>query len=334
MSNTSEWLPKHNLTADGDERRVGVEIELAGLDPEQVVDSVMSVFGGQHKRITSYEHEVKDSRLGTFTIELDASYMKAVGALMEHAPNIEDNSSLEGMAKELLTKAAEQFVPWELVTPPVPLSNLSELEDVVSSMREKGALGTRNSLRYAFGLHLNPELPDLGINTLLNYFRAYLCLYDWLAFQEQIDLSRKLTTYISHYNKDYIQKVIDPSYQPDQSQFIDDYIEANPSRNRSLDLLPLFAHLDEQRVRSKLKDTRIKKRPTLHYRMPNCDIDNPQWNLSHTWFAWLQVEKLAFQPQLLKDLCKDYQKYLNTLLATYDNQWLEYTENWLQQENA
>lgn len=334
MSNTSEWLPEHNLTADGEERRVGVEIELAGLEPEQMVESVISVFGGEAKRVTSYEYRVENTKVGDFNVELDASYMKAVGALMEHAPNIEDSNSIEGMAKELLTKAAEQFVPWELVSPPVPLSHLAELEELINIMRGKGALGTRNSLRYAFGVHLNPELPSLDIDTLLNYFRAYLCLYDWLANHEQIDLSRKLSTYISHYNKDYIQQVINPDYQPDQAQFIDDYITANPSRNRSMDWLPLFAYLDEDRVRQKLDDPRINKRPTLHYRMPNCDIDNPQWNLNHTWFAWLQVEKLAFQPALLADLCKHYQKYLNTLLATYDNQWLEYTEDWLQRENS
>ncbi|OBX33760.1 putative amidoligase enzyme [Halomonas elongata] len=40
--------------------------------------------------------------------------------------------------------------------------------------------------------------------------------------------------------------MLDPDYQPDLRTLIDDYLEYNPTRNRELDLLPLFAYLDPE----------------------------------------------------------------------------------------
>ena len=332
--NEQDWLPTHILNHNNEERRVGIEIELAGVTPEQLTNSVIRHFGGKCARHSSFEFTLENTRLGKFKIELDAAYLKTLGAYLEQSPNIQDENSLEGIATDIITKAAEQFIPWELITPPIAIKQLSEIKKLIATLRDEGALGTRNSLRYAFGLHLNPELPNLETDTIVRYFRAYLCLYDWLADHDQIDLSRKLSSYISHFNKDYIQQVVYTNYQPTLAQLIDDYIEANPSRNRSLDLLPLFTYLDEKRVRKHLKDPRIKGRPTFHYRMPNCDIDNPDWNLDHPWQAWLQVEALANNPQKLHQVCKQYAEYLDTLLATYDNEWLHQTHLWLNAENS
>ena len=38
--------------------------------------------------------------------------------------------------------------------------------------------------------------------------------------------------------------MLDAGYGPDLGALIDDYLAANPTRNRALDLLPLFAELD------------------------------------------------------------------------------------------
>lgn len=323
MTDTGLWLPPALYTEQGKERRVGVELEFAGLEPAQIIACVQRHFGGRSQRHNSFEFSVLDTTLGKFTIELDASYVKAVGALLEETGDLEDEFSIEAVATELLTKAAEQFVPWELVTPPIPFSELHRLSDLFADMREAGALGTRNSLRYAFGLHLNPELPSTDVTVILTYLRAYLCLYEWIAEQDQIDLMRKLTNYIKHFSKDYILKVLAPHYRPTLSQFIDDYIRANPTRNRSMDLLPLFAFLDEPRVRNRLDDPRIKSRPTLHYRLPNCDIDNPRWNLDQPWQNWLQVERLAQDAPRLEKFIHAYTAYLNSFTTPFDSEWLD-----------
>jgi len=329
------WIPATNLILlgpnQGQERRVGVELEFAGLQPQQIIRCVQQRFAGRVQRRNSFEFDVHDTRLGKFTVELDASYLKALGAMLEESADLEDEFSIEAVATELLTRAAEQFVPWELVTPPVPMSQLGELQSLFADLRTAGALGTRNSIRYAFGLHLNPELPALDVDTILAYFRAFLCLYDWIADRDQIDLTRKLTNYIKHFSKDYIQQVVDWNYRPSLQQFMDDYLVENPTRNRSMDLLPLFAHLDADRVRKRVEDARVKGRPTLHYRLPNCDIDNPQWNLEIPWQLWLQVEKLARDRGWLQSFCASYQEYLDSFTTPFDTEWINTCRRLLQE---
>lgn len=332
MTDLSSWLPQKTLTEQNHERCVGVELELAGLEPAQIIHCVQSLLGGGLDRHNSFEFSINNTSLGKFVVELDATYVKAVGAALEQSRDLDDEFSIEAVATELLTKAAEQFVPWELVSPPIPLSSLPQVSTLFAALRAQGALGTRNSLRYAFGLHINPELPATDVGTILRYFRAYLCLYDWIVEQDQIDLTRKLTNYIKHFNKDYIQSVIDWQYQPSIEQFIDDYIQANPTRNRSMDMLPLFAYLDEPRVRDQLDDPRIKSRPTLHYRLPNCDIDNPHWNFDKPWSDWLQVERLANNSDKLQRMCQQYAQYLNSFTTPFDSEWLNSSRQWLKEE--
>jgi len=330
LTSNNEWLPPVRTTADGHERRVGVEVEFAGLEPEVTAECIQQLYGGSIEYQHTYELSVVDTTLGDFTIELDASYLKILDAKLQQNRVIDQDYLLEDFASDLLTRAAEQVVPWEVVAPPIPLSRLHELQDLMVAMRRAGALGTRYALRYAFGVHLNPELPGLDVDTLLNYFRAFLCLYDWIVDEEKIDFVRRLTTYIKHFRRDYIQLVVDENYRPDLATFIDDYLEENPTRNRSMDFLPLFAYLDEARVRAQLDDPRIKSRPTLHYRLPNCDIDSPQWNLDKPWREWLQVERLANDPDRLADICLRYRRALSSLTHPFDQRWAESTRRWLQ----
>ncbi|MDY6920267.1 MAG: amidoligase family protein [Pseudomonadota bacterium] len=330
MKDDQDWLPPVTENHQGEERRVGVELEFAALEPREIIARIQQHFGGEPERHNSFEFTVAGTSLGDFQVELDASYVKAVGAHLEDSGDLDEEFSVEAVAKELLTKAAEQFVPWELVTPPVPVSRLHEIDRLFAGLRDAGAQGTRNSIRYAFGLHLNPELPATDVETILAYFRAYLCLYEWLADQDRIDLTRRITNYIKHFSKDYIQQVVDLRYGPSLSGFMEDYMQANPSRNRSMDLLPMFAHLDEPRVRNRVDDARIKGRPTLHYRLPNCDIDNPQWNLHQPWRNWLQVERLANDRDRLQQFCNEYSRYLKTF-DLFGGEWLKISSRLLRE---
>ena len=37
----------------------------------------------------------------------------------------------------------------------------------------------------------------------------------------------------------------------------------------------------------------MSARPTFHYRLPNCRVDEPDWRIAHEWNAWVTVEALA-----------------------------------------
>jgi len=318
--NKPDWLPERQTTADGEERRVGVEIEFAGVEPGIVSGLIEDLYGGRRQEKTRFEFDIVDTRFGTFRLELDSSYLKELAAREAAKPGAPGQLGM--ITADLLARASELLVPWEIVSPPIAFADSRRLCTLFSRLRDQGALGTRHGLQFAFGVHLNPELPDLKAGTIVNYLRAYFCLYDWIAVRERIDLTRKLTPYIDHFGKAYVRKLIDWGYAPSQQQLIDDYLEYNPTRNRSLDMLPLFSFLDEERVRAVVDDDRVNARPTFHYRLPNCDIDNPQWNLDHPWQLWLAVEKLSNDKARLHKICAAYGEVLDSLIPPLgDNSW-------------
>lgn len=323
------WLPGRTKTESRDRRRVGIgigigieiEIEFAAVNGQDSAKIIQSLYGGSIREKTRFETEVVDTELGDFLVELDSSALKEIAVKQSQKQG--STLPLENAISELVAKTSEQLVPWEIVGPPMAFEEAAKLEDLIVSLRDKGALGTRHAIHFAFGVHLNPELPDLETGTIVNYLRAFFCLYDWIAAKEKIDLTRKLTPYIDHFGKGYIEKLIDWNYKPEQGQLIDDYLEANPTRNRSMDMLPLFAHLDQARVKNIVDDPRIKSRPTFHYRLPNCDIDNPRWNLSTPWNYWLLVESLRAYETRLRQFCEEFSEALGRLTHSLDNRWVE-----------
>jgi hypothetical protein len=216
---------------------------------------------------------------------------------------------------------ARQVVPNEVVSPPVPFDEAWQIESLIKALREAGAKGTTDTLTNAFGMHLNPELPDLSAATILAYMRAYMCLFDWLKARCNIDIARRVTPHIEHFGKDYILHILAADYAPDMATLIDDYLHFNPTRNRSLDMLPLFSHLDPERVNNTIDDALVKSRPTFHYRLPNCQIDEPEWGLIRTWKDWLQVEFLASDVEILGDLSKTYHAFLTNSVSNLFSDW-------------
>ena len=109
---------------------------------------------------------------------------------------------------------AGALVPWEIVAAPIPFKDLPRLYPLIEDLRDSGAAGTRLAPHYAFGVHLNPELPALDANTILRYLQAYCCFYDWIKETEKTDFSRRITPYIDHFSKAYVTKILAPNYAP------------------------------------------------------------------------------------------------------------------------
>lgn len=321
-------LPPVPRTRSGELRRVGVELEMKGLDIATMSRLVAAHVDGTVEPVSRYEHRITGDDAGDWQVELDFAYLKQRGR--------EDRDSGDGVlgqlddaAEELLAAGSEALVPMEVVSPPLPMDRLAGLERLIAALRDAGARGTRDGLTFAFGTHLNPEMPDTDAATVTAYLKAFLCLFDWLRAEARVDLLRRLSVYIDPFPTDYVRRVIDPAYQPDAAQLIDDYLRDNPTRNRALDMLPLFASMDEDRVRRTVDDPRIKARPALHYRLPNCEIDEPGWGVRHTWCDWLQVEHLANDPARLDELCRRYLEFLDRPLGRLVDDWAELVKPWL-----
>ena len=324
-------LPPVTHTTQGKPRRIGIELEFSGLSLEEAAAILIDLIGGPSRQPGRYETQVMGDPAGPWQVELDFTWLKSLGR-REHDEGL--GGRVQELAEDGLRAIAERIVPVEVVGPPMPMNRLAEVNRLIDALREAGAVGTSDNPVYAFGMQLNPELADTDVDSIRGYLQAYLCLEDWLRGRAQVDLTRRLTFFADPFPKPYARAVVDADYAPHRDRLIDDYLDANPTRNRALDLLPLFAYLDEPRVRARVDDDRIKARPTLHYRLPNSEIDRPGWNLSQAWDDWLVVERLASDPQRLARLCETYALFLDRPLGRLTGDWAEQTQQWLETNPA
>ena len=256
---------------------------------------------------------------GDWKVELDFDLLKRWGRQERLGESFMDE--LDASLEQGLKTISEQIVPLELVSPPIEMDRLGELEVLVDLLRKAGAKGTSDRWRNAFGMQFNPEMPSLDSRMIVRFLKAFLCLYDRLEKRADINLARKVTSYVDPFPRVYVLKVIDANYWPDQDQLIDDYLTHNPTRNRALDMLPLFRYLDEARVLSVADDVLIKSRPTLHYRLPDSEIGQPDWGIHQAWNDWLEVEKLVLGSDRLERVCLAYQEVLSHPVERFINNW-------------
>lgn len=320
-------IPSVTHTASGAERRVGVEIELSGLSYEALVREVANLLDGAPQPRSRYVTAV-DTPLGEFVIELDSDPIKDLDLTGADIP--ESLRELGGQAMDVIDAAAERIVPLEIVGPPIGFSQVEEVERLVKELRNLGALGSRESIYYAFGLQLNPELPDLQASTITRYLQAFAGLYEWLKKRHQLDVSRRFTPYIEPWAPRYTELLMQDDYAPSLEQLMEDYLQHNPTRNRALDLLPLFAHLDAPLLARHVQDPRIKKRPTLHYRLPDCDIDNPKWNFSSVWNDWVILDDIANNSEDLAQLRAQFRDSGTISLHNLTHSKPETIHHWLE----
>lgn len=301
--------------ATGDQRQVGFELEYAGINLDDTSALIANVFGGRVVRPSTFTRKVTDTEIGTFSLELDMpvlknevykDYLDAFGIVLDP----EQMKSVE----EILDGAASSIVPYEVVLPPLPLSNLMPVEVLREEMRKAGAKGTRAAMTNAFGLHINPELPGVEVDVLKRHLQAFLLLEDWIRVEAQIDWTRRLTPFVNPFPKSYQRLILRESYQPNWESFMADYLAYNKTRYRSLDLLPAFAWIDSEGFGAAFKDAdRIGSRPTFHYRLPNCKVGDPTWRIAHEWHLWALVERLADQAEELNRLLYIYEVSERTL---------------------
>lgn len=324
--------PPRPFAANGEPRKVGIEVELANLSLPEAMDIIASVLGGTPEAESLTQGAVKDTRLGTFKVEFDSKALKDRAYLRPFAKlGLDAESTAAHLVEETVLTVAKEFVPIEVVSPPIPWNRLGETDPLWRALRREGAEDTHDSVFYAFGLHLNPELPSTDVHTVLDYFRGFLLLEDWMQEATDMDLSRKLSPYVKTFPDDYKARVLALDYAPDWPAFIDDYVTYNPTRNRTLDLLPLFRSVTDLDLSGRIETWElVNARPTFHYRMPNCELADPRWSPAVEWNRWLLTERLAENKALLAMMCREYlerttsssaepwTKHLRTRLASLD----------------
>lgn len=301
-------LPPRIHTGENQIRRVGVELEFSGLSLFSAAEVLSRVVRGRWRPHGDFTCDVY-SPLGEFRVEFDSSFFKK----KKYAPYLEalglsPETSVFGRSMEdALTRLGELVIPFEVITPPLPITHLEVVEDLREELRLHAAKGTRSSPFRAFGLQFNPEVPDLSAETIHGYLKAFFVLFDWIYDDSQIPLSRKIAPYIHSFPQEYVELTVNPDYRPNMETLIYDYLRFNPTRNRPLDLLPLFSYINKAIVFSfPVEKELVKARPTFHYRLPNSQIDDYRWTIAREWDHWIDVENLAFDTRQLEALCLDY----------------------------
>ena len=317
-------LPPKLHNFQGNVRKVGFEIEYTGLRPLESASIIVRCFGGEAKVIDEYETRVVGSKYGDFAIYLDSVYLRR--------DSKEYIFKQEDFFKDFIYTLSELVIPYEIVTPPVPMTYLQEIEDFRQELKTAGALGTSASILYAFGMHINIEAFSLETEDILNVLRSFVLLQDYIIETIEVDLTRKLTWFIEPFSKEYIDMILDSSYKPTFEEFSNDYIFYNPTRNRALDLLPLLVFIHPS-LQQKLLPQKLTPRPAYHYRLPNSKIDEEEWSIAYEFNQWSLVEKIAYDKEKLFDLMQEYKEFEQTPLWFIKELWIQRVQKWLQKQS-
>lgn len=301
-------LPPVARDLSGQPRRAGFEFEFGNLPIVETGKALQQSLGGQLDVITPFEAVLHDSLLGKLKIERDADILKSVRyrSWLESLGVKFEPGTVAHDIETNIDNASRGLIPCEVVTEPIPFDQLEKLDTLTRCLTGLGAEGTQDSLVYAFGLHINPSVPDRSASTLRAYIQAFLLLYTWIIDSSEIDITRRfLTKYIDPFGQDYMELLLDNRYEANLEQLIDDYLLHNPTRNRALDMLPIFVELDGDRVRRRINEDErklLKGRPAFHYRLPDCKVNETGWSPASAWNRWVYVEKLAGDKALLAEL--------------------------------
>jgi len=314
----SAEAPPEALNADGERRRVGVEIEFANVTVRDSAALVEDLFGGTQEPESDHRVVISGTRFGDFNVELD---WQGAHKKNDDAMQAETEIDLEGSARAIAGHVVAGLVPTEVVCPPIPWNELDALNALFDALRAAGAEGTEAGLLYGFGLHLNPEVAEQSADYALRHLQAYAILEEWLRREIDIDPMRRALPHIDPFPPDYLRRIMPDDYAPDLKPLIREYAEGNQTRNRGLDMTPLFRHLDEDTLLSAMQDCGlIKARPTFHYRLPDARLSEPGWNAVVEWNRWLEVEKLAADPDRLAARRRAFNEWLEK--PVYER-WLE-----------
>ena len=278
--------------ANGSLRRVGVEIEFLGPNARVAAEALAADLGGTCEAEDPHAFKISGTHLGDLLIETDLRHVHP-----DRHPEL--GLRLDRRLAAWLGTVASPFVPRELITAPVAIARLPEIDTAVASLRSAGARGRGGVLLDSLGLHFNIDPPHLDAATVTAFLKAFLLVSDRLRQEIAGGSLRRALILPPDYPQAYKRRVLDPDYRPDLAELTEDYLAANPTRKRALDLLPLLAHFDEERVRSVLPNEKIASRPVFHYRLPQAHLSDPAWSIMPDWERWLSVERLAADPEQL-----------------------------------
>ncbi|APX10538.1 amidoligase family protein [Tateyamaria omphalii] len=275
--------------SDGTDRRVGVEIEFAGLTEDATATLVRAELGGDIHRDATHDLHVSGTELGTVKIVLDT----ALRRLGDAGPVDKVLDALRGL------------IPVEIVTDPLTRDQLVRLDTFRDTLRRNGAVGTTDGVLLGFGVHLNVSITDTHDPFTWQTVLAFALMQGWLRRRMPIDGTRRLMPFVAPWPDAFVTELAHIGPTPTCDAVRDLYAQHCNSRNHALDLLPIFRHADTEAFdRLFPNQSNTKGRPAFHFRLPDCRIDDAAWSLNLEWQRWRLVELLAADADALSALTR------------------------------
>ncbi|WP_026464609.1 amidoligase family protein [Adhaeribacter aquaticus] len=320
----------------GELRKVGFELEFANLGIDEIVKIILDIYGGRVEKENRFLQKVCDTRIGNFSVEFDLTLLtekKYIKFFDSFNINLQEYKCGVGTLEDSVEAALEGIVgkifPYEIATPPVPCTEIAQFEELRQALFEHNAKGTEAFPTNAFGTHINIELPATDAETIISYLKAFVLLYPWLLEVGETDLARKLSPFIDPFPEEYAQLILAQNYAPDLDTLVADYHRYNPDRNRPIDMYPLFAAINPDKVNQFQDVGKVKPRKTFHYRLPNSSISKPDWTLAQEWNNWVVVEELAHNPEKIEAIKEAYFRLKQDTILGFEGKWIKQISAWL-----
>lgn len=277
-------LTPEDTEASAETGRVGVEVEFGGLSERQVAKSLAIWLGGRSTKVDAYSYKVSSRQFGHWVAELDTAWRDEIA-----------------LAGDLGASVAREIIPVEIVTPPLQRSDLGIVDTMLRRLAALGARGSRSTLVGAYGIHFNPE-EHWPQRRLVPIARSFAALEPWLRHVSDLDIARRALPFINPWPPALVRVLLSPGAAVlDAASFATLYLQHVRTRNHGLDLLPILRHLDGATVNASLGATG-SARPTYHFRLPECRLDEAGWSLQREWAKWRIVETVADNPGRLATL--------------------------------
>jgi hypothetical protein len=281
-------------------RLVGVEVEFMGPSARRAAQALAAGVGGDVVAEDAHAFAVRGSELGDLAVELDLRYAHP----QRHGKTLPVRIGPKAAAG--LGWLVSGAVPRELIVPPLPAGRLAEVDRILGLLRAAGAHGRGATLFGSLGLHFNIDAPAADLPRITAVMLAFGLMEARLR-REIAQGQRRLERHLPPpYPPEFLHRIAAPGYRPGQAQLVDDYLAANPTRDRGLDLLPLLLGLDPARVRAKLPYEKIAARPVFHFRLPQAHPGEAGWSIAADWNRWVAVERLAADGERLAAAARAY----------------------------
>ncbi|MEH3147028.1 MAG: amidoligase family protein [Methylobacterium frigidaeris] len=279
-------LPE-SRTAQGRPRCNGVEIEFMGPSARAAAEALAGELDGRLDEEDPHAFRIARTRFGEIRVELDLrlAHPQRRRPLPPGTP--------PGAGGRWLGALLSPLVPRELITGPLPVDRMAEVDMLPAILNRHGATGRGAVAFGSLGLHFNvePAHPDRVLDLLKAYLLLEPRLRDETAAGGGFWAVRGLPP---PFPAAYVATVVSPGYRPDLAGLARDYLAANPTRLRGLDLLPFLSARDEAGTRAALPpNEKVSPRPVLHYRIPQAHVGLPGWSLAPDWNRWVGIERLA-----------------------------------------